>query len=113
VGDYANFCGSLACVDGVSGTCNEAVGPWARRSVTCFVDPEAARQAELGVPPAVRINERFRKGSQTHLLWKAGLLGEKLIRAHMRADAEWCSHTVRAPQAMQCITERVTRARPR
>jgi len=35
VGDNFDSCGSLACVGGVSGTCNRRHGEWSRRKVTC------------------------------------------------------------------------------
>lgn len=35
VGDNMNHCGSLACVGGVSGSCQRSFGPWAQRKVTC------------------------------------------------------------------------------
>jgi len=35
VGDNYNGCGSLACVGGVSGTCNRFNGAWSYRKVTC------------------------------------------------------------------------------
>ena len=34
-GDNNDNCGSLACVGGVSGTCNSKGGPWSRRKVVC------------------------------------------------------------------------------
>jgi len=35
VGDNDDYCGSLACVGGISGECNESDGPWSGRKVTC------------------------------------------------------------------------------
>lgn len=35
VGDNVDGCGSLACIGGVSGTCNRRHGAWSRRKVTC------------------------------------------------------------------------------
>jgi len=35
VGDNIDHCGSLACIGGVSGTCNRDHGEWSRRKVTC------------------------------------------------------------------------------
>jgi len=35
VGDNHNSCGSLACIGGVSGTCNRQDGAWSRRKVIC------------------------------------------------------------------------------
>jgi len=35
VGDNIDYCDSLACIGGVSGTCNRRHGVWARRKVTC------------------------------------------------------------------------------
>jgi len=35
VGDNHNSCGSLACIGGVSGTCNRFTGPWSQRKVYC------------------------------------------------------------------------------
>ena len=35
VGDLNDYCGSLACVNGQAGTCNEDEGAWSSRSVTC------------------------------------------------------------------------------
>eukprot|EP00965_Chrysotila_dentata_P105226 3475335-Pleurochrysis_carterae.AAC.2 len=34
-GDNGNYCGSLACVGGVSGACNKSPGPWSRAKVVC------------------------------------------------------------------------------
>jgi len=57
VGDNGDYCGSLACVGGSSGTCNSFEGAWSRRKVTCgitsqysgihfqFVDPSGNRLA--------------------------------------------------------------------
>lgn len=35
VGDNQDSCGSLACIGGVKGTCNQYSGDWARRKVIC------------------------------------------------------------------------------
>ena len=35
VGDNQDYCGSLACVGGISGTCNSFSGAWSNRRVTC------------------------------------------------------------------------------
>ena len=36
VGDNGDFCASLACINGVSGVCNQAVSDsWGYRRVTC------------------------------------------------------------------------------
>ena len=36
VGDLGDSCGTMACYGGVSGLCNEAVGAWSKRKVTCY-----------------------------------------------------------------------------
>jgi hypothetical protein len=41
-----NFCGSLACIGGTSGTCNEHVGEWAGRKVICATPPSPPGQAD-------------------------------------------------------------------
>merc|ERR1719499_1451179 len=38
VGDNHDACGSLACIGGVSGSCNRRSGIWSRRKVTCATD---------------------------------------------------------------------------
>ena len=35
VGDNEDSCGSLACVNGQSGVCNQSDGAWSKRKVTC------------------------------------------------------------------------------
>jgi len=35
VADNNDSCGSLACIDGTSGTCNRAYGPWSNNRVYC------------------------------------------------------------------------------
>ena len=49
VGDNVDFCGSLACVGGLSGECVRAEGEWARRRVTCGVP---MRDGSGGAPTA-------------------------------------------------------------
>merc|ERR1719499_1134937 len=46
VGDNIDFCDSLACIGGVSGTCNRRHGEWSRRKVTC-----GAQSAPTGPSP--------------------------------------------------------------
>ncbi len=39
VGDNDDFCDSLACVNGQKVNCNQHLGPWKWRKVTCAVQP--------------------------------------------------------------------------
>jgi len=41
VGDNNDFCGSLACVGGVSGTCHHHLGTWSNRKVVCAQDAQS------------------------------------------------------------------------
>ena len=65
VGDNGDLCGSIACVDGASGECIGAEGPWAHRRVACAIKP-CERVAEL--------NRRWVNGKPSAFLAEAGVL---------------------------------------
>merc|ERR1712012_641683 len=49
VGDNIDYCDSLACIGGVSGTCNRRHGEWSRRKATCGAQLAPAQSATKGL----------------------------------------------------------------
>jgi len=53
VGDNVDQCNSMACIDGIPGECNEGVGVWSNRKVTCATSCKACPAGKYKIDDSV------------------------------------------------------------